>query len=221
MRIVSPLFCTELVIDSGAPFTLVIENRTLFRHFIEDLRRQVGGESGKLVLSEDNRPLRVKDNIDLIDGFAPFDINTKAVLSGIADEIAKKAVDAGHYLRTSELMSELYGYIDELCFELPFSVECRKLDVKSIVKAAAVSVVDDYVDPLEKIIDYMSIRRDIDGIKLFVTVNMSSYFETDGLDMFMKTAACKDFGLLMIESFDRKLAEGMKKLVIDADLCEF
>lgn len=221
MKLVNPNFCTRLSLEQGRPFTLVIENRTLFRRFVEDLYLQVSGGSGESVISRDNLPLKPKDCVDIIDSFAPFDINTKAVISALSDEICGISLNADHYMKTCELMSTLGGYINELCFEMPFSVECRKLDIRSIVKAASISVVDDYVSPLEKIADYMAIRRDLDRISLFVTVNMSAYFEPSELDAFMKLVSQKDLSLLMIESFDRSLPAGMPKLVIDADLCEF
>lgn len=221
MKLVSRLFCSQLIIQSGKPFTLVIENRTLFRKFVEDLHIQSEGENGATVLSNDNVPLKFKDHVDIMDSFTPFDINNKAVLSAVADEIFDKALSEEHYSETCEIMARLCRYIDELCFELPFSVECQRLDIKSVVKAAAVSVVDDYLSPLEKIIDYMSIRHDLGHIELFVTVNLSAYFEPNEVDMFMKTVSEKDIAVLMIECFDRNLPIGMEKLVIDSDLCEF
>lgn len=220
MKLVSSLFCSQLVIEKGRPFSLVIENRTLFRRLIEDIRLQQGGDIGKCVLSEDNHPLKMKDSVDLLDSFAPFEINTKIVMSVISDEFFERSVDGEHYNTTNRLLADIEKYIGELCFDLPFSVECRKLDMKSLVKAASVSIVDDHSCELEKIIDYMSIVSDFTKIKLFITVNMASFFDSDELDLFLKTISGRDFALLMIESFDRPLPSDLPKLIIDADLCE-
>lgn len=221
MKLVSSFFCSQIIIEKGRPFALVIENRTLFRRLIEDIRLQQGGDIGDCVLSEEICPLKIKDTVDLLDSFAPFEINTKTVMSAISDEIFERSVDSDHYNQTHTLLAEIEKYISELCFNLPFSIECRKLDIRSIVKAASPTIVDDYSSELERIIDYMSIVSDFTKTKLFVTVNMASFFEGDELDLFLKTVSGKDFALLMIESFDRQLPVDVPKLVIDADLCEF
>ncbi|MGM9665446.1 MAG: type II-A CRISPR-associated protein Csn2 [Eubacteriales bacterium] len=221
MKIACPYFNTVIDIEDGTPFSLVIENQRLFRTFLEDLSRQACGEDGKTVLSLDDVPISVEKYVDIIKDFAPFEINTKSMLSKINSFIEKIAVDESHFLKTSELLSETERYINDLCFDLPFQIECRKLSASSIIKAASVSICDDYESTLEAVLDYMSLVLDFDKKKLFVTVNLRSYFSDDEMQRFVDTVCAKQMQVLFLESSEHATLKGVQTLRIDKDLCEF
>ena len=221
MKLASPYFNTLIEINDGEIFQLVIENQKLFRTFAEDIHRQICGDDGNTVLSVNNVPVSMSKFSDLIENFAPFDINTKTVLSRITSAMEKTAVDENHFLQTSGLLADIENYMTELCFNFPFGVECRKLNISSLIKSASVCVIDDNTDALEIILDYMSLVLDFDKKKLFITVNMRSYFDDDGITSFANAVRCKQMQVLMLESTSRSTVEGMKQLIIDRDLCEF
>lgn len=220
MRVCSPLFSAQPVFDEGEPFLLVLENPTVFRLFLEDLYRQVNNEPGRTVLSYDDVPVSLAKNAEILDSFTPFDINTKTLLSRITAAMEKTAADEQHLMQTAEILATVERYLTELCFDLPFRAECRKLSVASLIRAASVFVAEEFEEPLEGILTYFSLIRELAGDRLFITVNLRSYFEEEPLIRFLHTARSRQFRLLMLENWDRGSLPGIRQLIVDRDRCE-
>ncbi len=221
MKIACPYFDSLIEINEGIPFYLIIENQSLFRRFVEDIHSQLFGGDGDTVLSIDNTPVAMNKYADILENFAPFDINSKTMLSGISAAIEKVAVDEKHYMETSRLIAETEKYISELSFSLPVTIECRKLNIGTIIKAASVAIADDFENVIEKIISYMSLILDLGGKKLFITLNMRSYFSDEEMEGFIGEIKRKQICVLMLETCARKKIAGTEQLIIDSDLCEF
>ncbi len=221
MKIACPYFNSLIEINEGVPFSLIIENQPLFRRFAEDIHSQLSGSDGDTVLSVDNTPVAMNKYTDILESFAPFDINSKTMLSGISTAIEKVSVDENHYIETSRLIAETEKYISELSFSLPVTIECRKLNIGAIIKAASVAIADDFENVIEKIISYMSLILDLSGKKLFITLNMRSYFSDEEIEGFIGEIKKKQLCVLMLENCARKKINGMEQLIIDSDLCEF
>lgn len=220
MKLVSPMFGSIIEINDGEVFSLVLENKALLRSYLEDLYAQTNGENGKIVLSENDEPVSIRKNVEIIDSFIPFDLNTKHMLSCICSALEKKAADEEFFLKTSALLTDVENYITDLCFELPFKPECKKLSASALIKAAQVCISYDYNSVIEAVMDYMSIIRDFDKTNLFVLVNFGSYFSDSEINMFVKTAKLKQMKVLLIDSHAYKSVNGINRLVIDEDLCE-
>ena len=74
---------------------------------------------------------------------------------------------------------------------------------------------------VEKILDYMELVREFDRNKLFITVNMRSFFDDELITEFMKTVVSHEYRILMLESNAYLRLTLEKRITIDADLCEF
>ena len=90
-----------------------------------------------------------------------------------------------------------------------------------IITAASVAVADDFENVIEKIISYMSLILDLGGKKLFITLNMRSYFSDNEIELFIGEIKRKQLYVLMLENCARKKITGSDQLIIDSDLCEF
>lgn len=220
MKIVSTYFNSQIEVKQGEIFLLVIENQKLFKTLLEDVHKQANGEDGDIILSKNNVPISVSKNVDVIENFAPFDINGKTFISKIVSLMEKVAVDAEHFVKTSQLLADIENYMVDLSFDFPFDVECTKLNVSSLIKSLSVCVADDNVDDIETILDYMSLVTDVDKQKLFVTVNMRSYFDDECIYAFANAVARKQLRVLMLESSMRDKIKNVSQLIIDKDLCE-
>lgn len=221
MKLFCPYFSTLIEVSEGDPFSLVIENQSLFRRFLEDLHIQATGGEGVSVLSFNNAPVPIHKYVDVIENFAPFEINTKTLLSKISTAVEKAAVDEKHYLETSQMLANIEMYLSELCFGLPLRVECRKLSAGAIIKSASLAIAEDFEQPTEAILSYMSTLLDFDKTKLFITVNIRSYFDDSTMLEFTQEIRKKQLCVLMLESTAHSMLPGTKRLVIDRDLCEF
>lgn len=220
MKLSSPLQNSSFEIKEGRAFSLVIENKRLYRTYLENLYFQSSGSDGELVLSYDNAPVPFERNVCIIDAFVPFNINTKHMLSCISSAAEKKAVDEEHFMQTSKILAEIESYVYDLCFDFPFSVQCRKLSAASLIKSLQLCVADDYSSTLEALMSFLEVITEFDGRKLFVTVNMASYFSEEEMELFVKSVEQKQLYVLMLDSFETEKPGGVDRLIIDNDFCE-
>lgn len=221
MKIASPCFSEVIEIPEGTTFELVLENQNLFRSFLEDLRFQFEGGDGSSVLSVDNTPVPISKNVDILDNFAPFDINTKTMLSKISSFMEKTAVDEEHLLQTSALIAEIENYMYELSFSFPFRTECRKLNISSVIKAASVFITDDGKSAAETVVNYMTALTELDKSRIFIAVNMRCFFSDEEISEIVKETETRQLRLLLLENTARTRIDGVERLTVDSDLCEF
>lgn len=66
----------------------------------------------------------------------------------------------------------------------------------------------------------MSLILDFEPKKLFVFVNLRSYFLDEEIELFVKTVKLRQMQVLLLESSSRQRIDGIKQLTIDCDLCE-
>ena len=220
MRLISNFLSEPISICEGETVEIVIENQKLFRESVEDIKIQLNGEKGRMILSENNTPLDIKKNVELIENIALFDINTKSLLNKIYTKLEKTAMDEEHYYQSNELLGVIEKYIDGVSDDIGYSLDYSKLTIDSIIKAASPRLLYDYEDSLEAITDYMSYVNDLERKNLFVFVNMRSYFSDVEMQRFIKTISSKGLKVLLVETLDRLKMDGSKKLIIDSDLCE-
>ena len=74
---------------------------------------------------------------------------------------------------------------------------------------------------IEKIFSYMELVRELDRDKLFIMVNMRSYFTDKDMEIFTQSVCLHDFKVLLLEAFEFPKLKNTKRFVIDSDLCEF
>lgn len=220
MKVVGPYFNSKIEVGEGDVFCLSIENAACFRHVVEDIHGQVGGGDGTLVLSRDNAPIPFSKNAEVLEDFAPFTLNSKSMLSRLSSALERTALDAEHYIETAQLVASIEKYICELSFSLPFRVECSKLGIGSLIKAATVRIAEDHQNTVEAVVAYMSAVVDLDKPKLFVAVNMRAYFSDAELAAFVTEVRSHGLRVLLLENRHRPLPPGVRSLIVDEDLCE-
>lgn len=219
-----PAFSDVIHIDGNGIATVVIENKKLFRQIACDFYTSIEGDDTQLVLSKNERCLDIAKNAELLADFIHFDINKKPLLNKIVGVLEKTAVSAEHYVKTQELLAKIERAVDEWAFSFPCDIVPGKLSVSAILKSVGIELRNDYEGhrgELEKIFDYMELVREFDRDKLFITVNMRSFFENDMILEFLKTVHSHGFKVLMLESQSYKMLDLEKRITVDEDLCEF
>lgn len=200
---------------------LIIENKKMFFDVVDSMNRQIDGLRGDCVLSVSDRPVEFSKYADLTVQLAPFQINRKSLLTKLYATLENKAQTFESYSKTGELLGELERYILELSEELPFEVNCRKLAIGPIIRALAPEIEENDKSPIDKVFAYMELVRELDRDKLFIIVNMRSYFADEEMEKFTESVCLHDFKVLLLESYEASKLKHTKRFVIDADLCEF
>lgn len=160
-------------------------------------------------------------NADITVQFAPFQLNRKSLLTKLYASLERTALAAENFVRTSGLLTSAEKYINELADDMPFEINCQKVSAGALIRAFAPEFEEDGITPLEKIFSYMELVRELDRDKLFVMVNMRSYFSDEDMERFVQSVCLHDFKVLLLESTSRKKLKNVKRYTIDEDLCEF
>lgn len=217
---ISGVFCW----DQAMIPTLVIENQSFFRKLLADIYQSLDGILTSATLSENYQPLEFSKYAELITDFINFNINRKSLLNKVCVALERNSVSAENYLETQILLSDIEKKVGEWAFEFPCDIVASKISVSNLIRAIGIEINNDYEGEsgdAERIIDYMELVREFDRDKMFITVNMRSYFSDGVIENFMKTAASHGYKVLMIESKSYPLLAYEKRLTIDEDLCEF
>lgn len=224
MKFVHPDVGKVFVLGQALVPTLVIENQRLFSKLLHDIDAALEGRDSDVVLSRQESPLPFSKYAEMIVDFLHFDLNQKTLLSKVCSALENRAVSPEQYLATQELLAEIENRMEEWAFAFPCHITASKIAVSSLLKAVGVEIQDDYEGPdgeAERLVDYMELVREFDRDKLFITVNMRSYFEDDVVERFMETVVAHEYKVLMMESRTLPKLKWEDRETIDADLCEF
>ena len=200
---------------------LVVEKKKLFFEMVASLAEQSNGAQGKFLLSKSNKPIEFSRYADVIMQFAPFEINRKNLLTKLYTALVQKALLAENYLKTGELLAELEMYIHHLAEDFPFELDCKKLAFGPVLRSVCPEIDVGEKTALEKIFDYMELVREFDRDKLFIMINMRTFFSDADMEIFAESACLHDFKVLLLESTSFARLKNVKRYTIDGDLCEF
>ena len=92
--------------------------------------------------------------------------------------------------------------------------------IDSLAKAANLHIVGDEDDFVELVTDYMAMMADLTGIKLFVFINLRSLITEDELGRLRHNLNNHQIDVLLVESLDRGVIDGVSRIVVDEDVCE-
>lgn len=220
MKLVHPQLQTAFDTEQHGVLTLVSENAKFFREFLEDLTAQINGDPGHIILSMQEQPIDAGKYLEILDQFVPFEINRKPLLNKILGVLEKKALNEDFYLPTRKLLADIEKYAEDLAFSENCDIICSKVSVSSLLRFIGIELRDDYEDLAEKILDYMDLVREYDRDKLFLTVNLRSYFSDRETELFTESANLHGFHLLMLENREYPRLPNEFRVVVDEDLCE-
>lgn len=206
--------------DGGIVNELVIENSNLFFEMVNDAAMQVDGLHGGWVLSIKDTPVEFSRYADVTVQFAPFQVNRKSLLTKLYTELEQKSLTAENYERTGRLLCELEKHFLELADELPFEIRFQKLAIGPVIRAVSPEIDEEEKSTIERIFAYMELVRELDRDRLFIMVNMRSYFSDSDMENFTESICLHDFHVLLIENTVRTILKNTKRHIIDSDLCE-
>ena len=179
MKLVSDKFQSCIHFVEGKFDSIIIESPDVFREVIQDFVSEMNGIETGLVLSKDNVPIKIANNVELLMSYIPFEVNTKKLLTSLQNVLEKEAVNAAPKLNLEQ------------------------------------------VEGIEKIFEYMQFYREVLGDRVFVFVNLRSYYNRNDVCDFVNTSVAHKYSLLLIDNKEFPLEECEERLVIDQDYCEF
>ena len=67
----------------------------------------------------------------------------------------------------------------------------------------------------------MELVRELDRDRLFIMINMRSYFTDMDMEEFIRSVCLHNFKMLLLSNVSESKLENTKRYIIDSDLCEF
>lgn len=220
MKLVYKTMQSHIEISSAYVSSLIIESPTYYYEMIKNLKLQVNGEDGNWVLSDNDVPIAINKNIELIIDCIEFEINKRNVLSKVLKELEKVAVDTEHLDETLQLISLIEKYILKLTEDYDVEIQCDKITIQQLLKSVGITINICSESLTEILYSYMQLIRDFVDDRVFVFVNLRSFVAKDELQLFIDTAIGHGFKILIFENKDYPMLNGERRIIIDEDLCE-
>lgn len=220
MKLVYPSLQTPIILSNEYISSLIIEEPGFFYELIRDLRCQLDGGEGRAVLSLNDKPVEFSRNLELIVDFIDFEINQKQLLTKVLSALEKIGKSEDYAEKSQMLIAEIEKYIFDLSFGFDIELECDKISIAQILKAAGIRIISDYDKLTETLYSYMQLVREFDSEKVFVFVNLRSFVNIEELQLFADTVLAHGYRVLLIDNFGYPRLSAEKRLIVDKDLCE-
>lgn len=200
--------------------TIIIENQKLLLDILRDIQNQESGNDGKCVISDNNQPLEMSKNAELLNQFVPFDINKKQLLNKVSSVLEKRAIGYDFYEQSQEAISKLEKLFLDISLNMIGDICFPKLNISSIIKASGIEFANEHNNLAEMVFDYMQLVREYDKDKLFFIYDLRSLIDDNDALLFFDTCLKHGIKIVCLESGLHNKLANEELYIIDKDLCE-
>ena len=211
-------FNFKIDFENKSIFSLIIENKKLYRKIIEDLINNISIDDGNIILSKNNKLIVPEKEIFVFSDYFNFDVN-KFVLNKYYKEL-KNLSENEFFDETVEIKETLRNYVTKL-IENEYSVKLEEdLDISQILKAFGIKFQRNE-DLLLNLFEWIKILNELLGYEIFFFINLENFLSDDELVEFSKFILYNKYKVVFLENFNRnKLFDDDNLIIIDNDLCE-
>ena len=211
-------FNFKIDFENKSIFSLIIENKKLYRKIIEDLINDISIDDANIILSKNNKLIVPEKEIFVFSDYFNFDIN-KFVLNKYYKEL-KNLSENDFFDETLEIKEVLRNYVTKLV-ENEYSIKLEEdLDISQILKAFGVKFQRNE-DLLLNLFEWIKILNELLGYEIFFFINLENFLSDDELVEFSKFILYNKYRVVFLENFNRnKLFDDDNLIIIDNDLCE-
>ena len=211
-------FNFKIDLEDKSIFSLIIENKKLYRKIIEDLINNISIDDGNIILSKNNKLIVPEKEIFVFSDYFNFDVN-KFVLNKYYKEL-KNLSENDFFDETLEIKEVLRNYVTKLV-ENEYSIKLEEdLDISQILKAFGIKFQRNK-DLLLNLFEWIKILNELLGYEIFFFINLENFLSNDELVEFSKFILYNKYRVVFLENFNRnKLFDDDNLIIIDNDLCE-
>ena len=211
-------FNFKIDFEDKSIFSLIIENKKLYRKVIEDLINNISIDDSNIILSKNNKLIVPEKEIFVFSDYFNFDVN-KFVLNKYYKEL-KNLSENEFFDETVEIKEALRNYVTKLV-ENEYSIKLEEdLDISQILKAFGVKFQRNE-DLLLNLFEWIKILNELLGYEIFFFINLENFLSNDELVEFSKFILYNKYRVVFLENFNRnRLFDDDNLIIIDNDLCE-
>ena len=220
MTMVSFSFLSEPIrLEENRVQVLCLENAKLYRDVLSAFAYDAT-EENKIVFSENFVPFKAKGNVCVIDNILRLTYPgtvTKKIYEQMENYCYSQLPE-----KTFQFRSHLVDFAETIvnAFDYDFDF-CYDIKLGDIFKLLCIKPVEDNLNLLNELIDYISIISKYSSHKCFVLFNLHLFFDSSELELFYRDIVNNHIRLLVIENkacFEKNVYENL--VVLDNDFCE-
>ena len=220
MKLIYPQIKTVLDTEIDKVWVLEIENKAFFRKCVLDICNQINGAEGQFSLYCGDEEEDISSTCEII--FNPLEINLtqKKLLGAIERAMENRLKEVLPSRELNKDLKNIKDIINNLAFDMNLEIEASRLVPEDLIKIAGITLKEGSNSAIEKIIDYMSLVRRYEKNKLFVFININSYFDSEELTTFFERILQMDLDIVLVNSYSFPSSAEIRRIIVDKDLCE-
>lgn len=220
MRLMHPLLSAPIHWKENTVPVLVAEPPKLFRQMVFDLTRQTEGEDGPFVLSLQYEPLDCGEHLHVICNYLNLPLEDRKLTNrfqGLLQSIVWEELPE----QTDGLQRSIADYLALITVRMDCPIAFAEGDyVLPLLKALRCRPVLDGTEPLERLMQYLSLYNHFMKTQCFILVGMHAYFSPEELREFYRMAGYEKWTVLLLEQHMSTPLPGEVFYLLDEQLCE-
>ena len=209
----------DLCLEENKVTTIVIENPSVMSEVIRDISRQVNGEDGEWVLSEQDKIFSVEKSSMFLDNPIMVNSNEKRILTRLYKELSEQA-NTLMYEEYTQINSYIVSFLEKLLDTVPYHLDMEvDMNLTGMLKLYGVKMESDGVSVLEVLIDYLRALSSICNIHVVFILNIKQFLTIEEVQQLYEFCFYEKMYLINLEGQKNYNLEQEKCVIIDKDLC--
>lgn len=219
MRIIYAKYGIDLCLEENKITTIVIENPLVMSEVIRDISRQVNGEYGEWILSEQDKIFSIEKSSQFINNPLMVNSNEKRILTRLYKELFEQA-NTLMYEEYTQINSYIVSFLVRLLDTVPYHLDMEiDMDLTGILKLYGVKMESEGVGVLEVLIDYLRALSSICNIHVIWILNVKQFLTVEEVQQLYEFCFYEKILLINLEGQKNYNLEHEKCVIIDKDLC--
>lgn len=212
MNIAYSILDEPVFIDKGTYLNITIENKEEFLSLFNSF-----GDEAKLKIYEN---LNEKKDYLLIQDVLNITFNSKTIINKITKDLASLSEKDENINKLLDIKQRINNYMEKLIFNYDYPVKINnELTIENIIKVLDIYLDDNYDNYLSKFIEYLDINNKILNKNIFITFNLSLYFNKQELKEIKKYIELHELYLINCDIIYIGNKDIIKTILFDNDLC--
>ncbi len=212
---------TPLILDSGSPAVLSIENSKEYYNFVTEFEKAFSGEESKFSFWNGNESVSPEKQGEIIVSPFYFEMTDKKIVNLLYKKLQNNFNDGAFITEFNEINAKIETFLYDLCSTVDFSLGHECVSLESLLKVCSVKPSETYDNLLEKLICYINIFTELKAISFFVLVGVTDVLSEEELILLYRHCELNKIELLLVErGRTEKRGNNERKIIITEDLCE-
>nr|WP_314758740.1 type II-A CRISPR-associated protein Csn2 [uncultured Lachnoanaerobaculum sp.] len=219
MRIIYSKYGIDLYLEENKITTIVIENPLVMSEVIRNISRQVNGEDGEWILSEQDKIFSIEKSSIFLDNPLMVNSNEKRILTRLYKELSEQANNL-MYEDYTRINSYIVSFLERLLDTVPYHLDMEvDMDLTGILKLYGVKIESYGVSVLEALLDYLRALSCICNIHVVFILNVKQFLTIEEVQQLYEFCFYEKIYIINLEGQKNYNLKHEKCVIIDKDLC--